>query len=433
MERLIYNELKEWKESARRKPLLLNGARQVGKTWLLKHFGEREYRKVAYLNCERRDRIENIFDSFDTRRMTLGISAVTGVDVTPDDTLIILDEIQEYPRALTALKYFCEDAPNLHVAVAGSLLGVSLHQGVSFPVGKVNTLQLYPMTFSEFLLAMGKRQAAAVLSQGEPTDISVIGDLLADLLRQYYFVGGMPEAVAHYAETGQPNGVRRIQRQILAGYRLDFSKHTTNSEAEQIARVWDSIPQQLARENKKFTYAEIKKGGRASQYSMAIQWLRDAGLVYQVTRVNKAGMPLRFYEEPAVFKLFLHDVGLLGALMDVTAEEVLLSDNAFKEYNGAFSEQYVLTQMMPVGMPVRYYATNSSDVEIDFLLQANGSLLPIEVKAGRNVQGKSLRLFVERNPGLKGIRFSMLPHKDQGWMENVPLYSVEQYIKSKTM
>ncbi len=433
MERLIYSELKEWKESPQRKPLLLNGARQVGKTWLLKHFGEREYRKVAYLNCERRDRVENIFESFDTRRMTLGISAVTGVDVTPDDTLIILDEIQEYPRALTALKYFCEDAPNLHVAVAGSLLGVSLHQGVSFPVGKVNTLQLYPMTFIEFLLAMGKRQAADVLKQGEPTDVSVIGDLLTDFLRQYYFVGGMPEAVAHYAETGQPNGVRRIQRQILADYRLDFSKHTTNSEAELVARVWDSIPQQLARENKKFTYAEIKKGGRASQYSMAIQWLKDAGLVYQVTRVNKAGMPLRFYEEPAVFKLFLHDVGLLGALMDVTAEEVLLSDNAFKEYNGAFSEQYVLTQMMPVGMPVRYYATNSSDVEIDFLLQANGSLLPIEVKAGRNVQGKSLRLFVERNPGLKGIRFSMLPHKDQGWMENIPLYCVEQYIKSKTM
>ena len=409
MERLIYNNLLKWKGRSGRKPLILNGARQVGKTWIIREFGRREYANTAYINCESTPQIEEVFKDFDTRRMVTALSAVSGESIAAGSTLIVLDEIQEYPRALTALKYFCENAPEYHVIVAGSLLGISLHQGVSFPVGKV--------------------QAAEMLQNGDISSTSALNGFFIELLRQYYYVGGMPAAVKSFAEEGNPHEVRKIQKQILADYRKDFSKHVLRSEAERIVMVWDAIPQQLAKENKKFKYSDVKPGSRANDYLLAIQWLLDAGLVYKITRVSTPKMPLRFYEEPSVFKLYMNDVGLLGAQMDAPAKDVLLGDNAFSEYKGAFSEQYVLSQMVPSALPIHYFATNDSQMEVDFIVQAEQRILPIEVKAEANVHSKSLRTFIEKNPDLKGIRFSTLPYKDQDWMENVPLYNVEKLIK----
>ena len=430
MERMIYNDLLKWKHNTNRKPLILNGARQVGKTWILKEFGRREYEKTAYINCEGADQIEEVFRDFDSSRMVTALSVLSGVDIIPEKTLVFLDEVQEYPRALTALKYFCEDAPQYHIVVAGSLLGISLHQGVSFPVGKVDMLNLYPMTLAEFVLAMGNRQAAEILHNGDMKTASSLNSFFIEMLRKYYYVGGMPAAVKEFAETGKPNEVRKIQKQILSDYRRDFSKHTSRSEAERIAMVWDAIPQQLAKENKKFKYSDVKQGSRANDFLASIQWLIDAGLIYKITRINKPARPLRFYEEPAVFKLYMNDVGLLGALMDVSAKEMLLGDNVFSEYKGALSEQYVLSQLITSEVPIHYYSTNDSQVEVDFIIQTESQIIPIEVKAEKNVHSKSLRVFIEKNPELKGVRLSMLPFEPQEWMDNIPLYGISKLIEN---
>ena len=424
MKRLLYNDLLHWKSKTNRKPLILNGARQVGKTWLLREFGRQEYPSVAYVNCERVEEIAPIFIDFDTQRMVRALSSYTSIDIVPNQTLIIIDEIQAYPRALTALKYFCEDAPEYHVAVAGSLLGISLHQGVSFPVGKVETLRLYPLNFEEFMMALGRDQLVKTLQQGDWSLINSLSSLYIELLRQYYYVGGMPGVVKEYVSGAGPQAVRQLQKQILDDYRRDFSKHPEAREVPRINQIWDSVPQQLSKENKKFQYSTLKKGGRATEFELALQWLIDAGLVYKVQRVSKPVMPLRFYEEPSVFKLFALDVGLLGAMMDVPASQVLMGDNAFKEYKGALTENYVLTQIVTSGFPIRYYATNDSKVEVDFVMQTDERILPIEAKAEENVKSKSLRTLIEQYPELKGIRFSMLPYVDQGWMENIPLFAV---------
>ena len=429
MERLLYRELLKWKNKPNRKPLILNGARQVGKTWLLREFGKREYRNMAYVNCEKVENMDEVFMNFDTRRMVMALSAVTGEGIVPGETLVFLDEIQEYPRALNALKYFCEDAPEYHVVVAGSLLGISLHQGVSFPVGKVEMMHLYPMTFTEFVLAKGNVQTASLLRDGDLEETNSLHTFLMDYLRQYYYTGGMPAAVQAFVGSGNLKEVRGIQQQILSDYRRDFSKHVSHQEAERIAMVWNSIPRQLAKKNKKFMYSEVKAGGRAGEYLLPLQWLEDAGLDYKVLRVNSPQMPLRFYEEQTVFKLFLNDVGLLGALMDVPAKDVILGDNAFVEYKGAFTELYVLSQLKPLGLVVRYFSTNNSTIELDFVVQTAQGIVPVEVKAEENVRSKSLRIFAEKHPQLKAVRFSMKPYLDQGWMVNVPLYSVEGYFR----
>ena len=428
MKRLLYKDLVKWKDASDRKPLILNGARQVGKTWLLQNFGRGEYKSVAYVNCERAENIEFVFADFDARRMIMALSAMTGVDIRPGETLIIIDEIQEYPRALTALKYFCEDVPEYHIAVAGSLLGIMLHQGVSFPVGKVDMLQLYPMNFEEFLLAMGKEQMAKLLHSGDWKLIDALSSMYMDFLRQYYYVGGMPAAVKAYSEEAGLIQVRRIQKQILFDYSHDFSKHPDSREIARINLVWNSIPRQLAKENKKFQYSEIKKGGRASEFELAIQWLMDMGLVYKVHRVTEPHLPLLFYSEESVFKLFMLDVGLLGAMMDVRAADIMVGNNIFVEYKGAFTEEFVFTQFVSGDIPIYYYSTNDSRVEIDFITQNSGRIVPIEVKAEENVRSKSLRTFVEKHPDMKGIRLSMKPYIDQGWMENVPLYALVQLI-----
>ena len=424
MKRLLFNDLVKWKNNTSRKPLILNGARQVGKTWLLQNFGREEYKSVAYINCEKAENIEFVFTDFDTRRMIMALSAMSGVDIRPGETLIIIDEIQEYPRALTALKYFCEDAPEYHIAVAGSLLGIMLHKGISFPVGKVDMLQLYPMDFEEFLLAMGKEQLVQLLHSGDWKLIDALSSMYMDFLRQYYYVGGMPAVVKAYSEEAGLIQVRNMQKQILFDYSHDFSKHPDSREVARINLVWNNIPRQLAKENKKFQYSEVKKGGRASEFELAIQWLMDMGLVYKVHRVTEPHLPLRFYSEQNVFKLFMLDVGLLGAMMDVQAADIMVGNNIFVEYKGAFAEEFVLSQFVSRGIQMYYYSTNDSRVEIDFIAQISGRICPMEVKAEENVRSKSLRTFIEKHPDLKGVRFSMKPHIDQGWMENIPLYAL---------
>lgn len=433
MKRKLYNSLIEWKKSFHRKPLILEGARQVGKTWLLMEFGRNEYENVIYINCADDSFAKNLF-VYDLKpgRIMRDIEASTGQTVVAGQTLIIFDEIQEAPHAITALKYFCENAPEQHVAVAGSLLGVVHHPGESYPVGKVNVLRLLPMSFEEFLWANGKEKLAEVLAECDWASINALSGMLVDLLRQYYYVGGMPEVVLSWTTSGNIQEVRRIQHQILDSYTNDVSKHAGN-ETERIRMVWNSIPSQLAKENKKFIYGAVKKGGRAKEFEIAIQWLVDAGLVYKLHRCKKPDMPLKFYEDFDAFKLYLLDVGLLGALSGASAAQMLVSNDVFKEFKGSFAENYVMQEIKSLSSysNVYYFAKEKSTQEVDFLIQTDQRIIPVEVKAEENVKSKSLRQFVaidHADKHLKGLRCSMLPYKDQEWMENIPLYCIHAYL-----
>ena len=431
MERKAYSQLLAWKNNPHHKPLILNGARQVGKTWLLKHFGEKEYRNVAYVNCDRSPQMEMILrEGFDMSRIIRNISAMTNVDIRPHETLIILDEIQSIPKGLSSLKYFCEDAPDYDVAVAGSLLGLQLHRGESFPVGKVDMLKLYPMTFGEFLLAKGEKVKKEALDNKEYETMSAVSPLYVELLRQYYFTGGMPAAVSAFIE-GQPlHTVRQIQKDILNDYIRDFSKHAPGNEVPRINLVWNSIPSQLGKENRKFIYGMLKKGARAKEFELAIQWLVDCGLVYKIPRTAKVAMPVRFYEDFSAFKLYLLDVGLFGAMVNAPASEILIGSNIFSEYKGTFTELYVLQQMVTVrDLDIYYYSTDDSRTEIDFVVQHEGKVTPVEVKAEENLRAKSLRQVVTNNPSLHGLRFSMSDFRREDWLDNVPLYGVESYFE----
>ncbi len=424
MIREIYAKLQEWKKKTDRKPLILNGARQVGKTYILREFGKKEYPKFAFFSLDRDQKTREVFEKGgSTGDILMALSAISQVDITPGDTLLVFDEIQDCPKALEALKYFCEDAPDVHIIVAGSLLGLSLHEGVSYPVGKVEEMRMYPMTFLEFLNAMGKTQFAKVLESGNWNVMDMVGAELTGLLRQYYYVGGMPAAVLAHVEQKGLKEVRAIQKQILRDYRRDFSKHAPAREVPRINLVWDSIPAQLARENKKFVYGAVKKSARAADFELAIQWLMDAGLVYKVPRVNAPRLPFKFYEDQNAFKLFMLDVGLMGAMVEASAESMLVGDSVFSEYKGAFTELYVFTQLKSEGISLYYHSVDNSTIEIDFLASFHDHVVPIEVKAEENVKSKSLRTFITKNPGLKGLRFSMLPYRQQDWMTNIPLYA----------
>ena len=424
MKRNIYRQLLEWKQNAARKPLILNGARQVGKTYILRLFAEKEYKKTAFFSLDRDKKVVDVFEKGGTTAdILMALSAISGVDITPGDTLVVFDEIQSCPKALEALKFFCEDAPDVHIVVAGSLLGLSLHGGVSYPVGKVEELRLYPMTFTEFLEAMGKEQLVKVLESGNWSVINMLSQEFISLLRQYYYVGGMPAAVLAHTQQKGLQEVRRIQNQIINDYSRDFSKHAPAREVPRINMVWESIPSQLAKENKKFVYGAVKKSARASDFEMAIQWLQDAGLAYRVERVSKASMPLKFYEDNNAFKLFTLDVGLMGAMVGASAESMLVGDSIFSEYKGAFTELYVFTQLKAEGLPLYYHSASNSTIEIDFLTQIHDRVVPIEVKAEVNVKSKSLRTFISNNPTLHAVRFSMLPYQQQEWMTNIPLYA----------
>lgn len=426
MERTALQQLSEWKRRSDRKPLILNGARQVGKTWAIREFARREYAKEAYIICRKNDLVEEVFKKdFDIDRIIRSLRAISGVDISPADTLIILDEVQEIPEAIESLKYFCENAPEYHIAEAGSMLGISLHAGVSFPVGKVNVIDVYPMNFEEFLMALGENEAYKVLKSHDFETTNLLHEKYVDLLRQYYYVGGMPEAVKKYVETGALNEVRRIQNEILQGYELDFSKHAPRAQVERIRMVWRSVPSQLFKNNKKFIYGALRTGARAKDFEMSLQWLQDAGLIYKVPRCTKPELPLDIYQDFSAFKIYILDTGLLGAMVKTTAEQVLINNGIFTEYKGGMTEQYVLQQLISQGAePIYYYSADNSRLELDFVIQYNGALLPIEVKAGTNVRANSLSNMLRENEGLRAVRFSMLPFTRQGQLTCVPLYAL---------
>lgn len=391
----------------------------------MKEFGAREYSEVVYINCDDNNDMQNMFVDYDVDRIIRSMSAISGVSIRPSTTLLILDEIQEVERGLASLKYFCEKAPEYHVAVAGSLLGITLHEGTSFPVGKVDMLYMYPMDFEEFLLAMGKEQLVELLRNNSWAALTPLRGMLTELLRQYYFVGGMPEAVKTYVERGDIWEVRSIHSKIIDAYRNDMSKHVPKQQVQRINMVWNSIPSQLARDNKKFIYGALRKGARANDFEIAIQWLVDSGLVHKVHRISKPVVPLKFYEDMASFKLFLLDCGLLGALSETPPEQILIGDNVFEEYKGAFTENYVLQQLKSLPRTfVYYYSNDNSTLEIDFVVQHEAHVIPIEVKAEENLRAKSLRQFVTDNSGLHGVRFSMSDYREQDWLTNVPLWAV---------
>ena len=405
---------------------MVHGARQVGKTWLLREFAKREYRKEAYIVCRKNELARQLFSQdFNIDRILRGLRALSGVDITPHDTLIILDEVQDIPEALESLKYFKEEAPEYHIAVAGSLLGISLHQDVSYPVGKINVINLYPMNFEEFLLAKGENEACKLLQSRDYDTLNLLHEKYTDLLRQYYYVGGMPEAVKKYVETGALQEVRDIQEGILQGYGLDFSKHAPKEQVPRIRMVWSSIPSQLFKENKKFIYGALRKGARAHDFEMAIQWLIDAGLIYKVPRCTKPELPLSIYEDLSAFKLYMLDIGLMGALVKTDPANILIKNDIFKEYKGGMTEQYVLQQMKSKDIaPVYYHKTDDSRLEIDFLIQRKGEMIPIEVKAEGNVRANSLTKFLSNTPDLQAERYSMLPYKVQNNLTNIPLYAI---------
>lgn len=426
MERLVLQQLKEWKERKDRKPLIVNGARQVGKTWALREFVKREYAKEAYIICRKNELVEQVFkQDFNVERILLSLSAIIHVDITPGDTLIILDEVQEIPEAIEALKYFCENAPEYHIAVAGSLLGISLHHNVSYPVGKVNEIDMYPMSYGEFLLAKGEKQCYQLLEEHNFEITNLLHEKYVDLLRQYYYVGGMPEAVKKYVETGALKEVRRIQKEILKGYERDFSKHSPKEQIERIKMVWKSIPSQLFKDNKKFIYGALRQGARAKDFEIAIEWLIDSGLLYKVPRCTKPALPLDIYEDFSVFKLYLLDIGLLGAMVNVDPAQILINNQIFSEYKGGMTEEYVLQEMKSRNIsPIYYHKTDDSRLELDFVIQYKGKLLPIEVKAEGNVRANSLMTLLKTNPDLQAVRFSMLPYKKQEQLFCVPLYVI---------
>ncbi|MDE6002212.1 MAG: ATP-binding protein [Prevotella sp.] len=432
MERYLYKDLKRWSASKERRPLVLFGARQVGKTWLLKEFGSREYKNTAFVSFDRDDAANQLMTTEKAAdKLLRGLSAITGIDITPHDTLVILDEIQDCPVALTRLKAFAEDAPEYHIVACGSLLGIALHEGISYPVGKVDELYLYPMTFGEFLLANGKDKMQELLAESNWAVLSAISSEYIDLLRQYYYVGGMPAAVRAYAEGKGINAVRTEQKQILNDYDRDFSKHAPKRVVPRIRMVWQNIVSQLTKENKKFVFGAMKKGARAAEFEEAIQWLTDAGIVYKVNRVNAVQMPLKFYGDRDAFKLFIMDVGLMGAMADVPASQIMVGENIFKEYKGAFTEVYVESQLATTGIPVYYHSVERSRIELDFVIQLSDNVYPVEVKAEENVKAKSMKVFIESNPALKGIRLSMKNYENQSWIENIPLYAFREYLSGR--
>lgn len=426
MERRAFRLLVAWKNDRERKPLVLRGARQVGKTWLLREFGRIHYEQVAYVNCERDRSVASIFaGDLDPGRILRGLEIAAGITINRATTLVIIDEIQEVPQALTSVKYFAEERPEIHLAVAGSLLGIALRTNASFPVGKVNFIDLHPLDFDEFLRGIGEAQLAdLVLDQDWPL-IGSFADRLTELLRLYMFVGGMPEAVARYAVGDPYDVVRSVQFDIIRGYENDFAKYATATVSRRIADIWASLPSQLARENKRFILGRVREGARAREFEDALQWLCDAGLVHQVTRFTKPASPIRAYEDAKIFKLFLHDTGMLGALSGLEPSVLLQGAGIFEEFEGALTEQYVLQQIVAARNSVpMYWAPEGGRAEIDFAIERSGDLVPIEVKAAENLQSKSLRSYIDRYHPAEAWRFSLANYREQEDMINVPLYAV---------
>lgn len=425
MRRVLIDKLREWKDRSGHKPLIIRGARQVGKTWLMKEFAKTEYKNYVYINFDDNEVLNNVFvRDFDIDRILMAISVSENVEID-SDTLLIFDEIQEAPRGITALKYFNEKAPQYDILAAGSLLGISMHHNDSFPVGKVEFLDLYPLSFVEFADAMGQGRLVQLLERGDWELVSSTASKYEQLLRLYFYLGGMPGVVVDYIENRDLNSVRKIQQDILDSYDVDFSKHAPNNEVPRLRMVWHSVVGQLAKENKKFIYGFLKKGGRAKEFELAIEWLRDAGLLYKIPRTKSGLLPLVAYEDFSAFKVFIVDVGLMCAMCKLPAQVLIEGDRLFTDFKGALTEQYVLQQLVSMGdMDIYYWSADNSQGEIDFLVQHAGKVIPIEVKAAENLQSKSLRAFVEKYKGLKGLRVSMSGYREQDWMRNIPLYGL---------
>lgn len=426
MERALMKKLVGWKDSPVRKPLILKGARQVGKTWLMQEFGKKYFKKTAYVNFDHNPVMQHIFDQdFDIRRILMAINIETGVVVTPRDTLIIFDEVQEAPAAISALKYFCENGPEYPVIAAGSMLGVALHEGISYPVGKVNTLSLYPLSFYEFLMAQGEEGLARLLDDRDMEMMNAFHDKYVTALKNYYYTGGMPEIVRFFSENKDYAAVRKMQEELLEMYEADFSKHMNPRELPRVRMVWHAIPAQLAKENKKFFFGQVKKGARAKDFEMAVEWLMDCGLITRVNRVTKPAVPLKAYAEENAYKLYFFDAGLLGALSGLDAKSILEGNRIFTEFKGALTEQYVCQQMIADrDLTLFYMLSENGRYEIDFLVQHEGNVVPIEVKAGQTVHAKRLRAYCEKYAPSLAVRLSMNPCEKQDHLLNMPLYGV---------
>ena len=433
MYRVAIEELYKWKEGKRRKPLIIEGARQVGKTWLMKEFGNRAYENTVYINFDSNSRMAELFASdLNTERLIMGLELYAGRKIDPTNTLLIFDEVQEVPRALSSLKYFYEDVPQYHIICAGSLLGIALHGGTSFPVGKVDFLTLYPLSFKEFLAATTGERFSELLDEQDYQLITPFKQTYIDALKQYYFVGGMPEAVESFIEEKDFIEVRKIQKRILAAYEQDFSKHAPIDIVPKIRMVWNSIPSQLAKESKKFIYGLVREGGRAKEYEAAIMWLCDCGLVHKVGRVNVAGIPLKAYEDLKAFKLFIVDVGLLGCMTGLRQRTLLDGNDLFVEFKGALTEQYVCQQLKTIGdLGIYYYTNDRNSCEVDFILDTGEQIIPVEVKAEINLKAKSLRTYCEKYSPEISIRTSMADFKKEDWLINLPLYAIEEICEWK--
>lgn len=431
MKRSKLADLVAWKNSGSRKPLILRGARQVGKTWLMKEFGNTQYAQTIYVNFEKNKRLKALFaDDFDIRRVIVALQAESGLTIHAENTLLIFDEIQAVPEAITALKYFQEDANEFHIVAAGSLLGMALHSGFSFPVGKVVFMDLYPLTFLEFLEALGDRALIEMLQLADWKLITAYKSKFIERLRQYYYVGGMPEAVVKFSENNNFIEVREIQKQILDAYEQDFSKHAPLEIVPRIRMVWNSVPSQLAKENRKFIYGVMKEGSRAKDYESAILWLTDCGQLHKVCRASKPAIPLKAYEDRSAFKLFLADVGLLAAMGDIDAKTLLEGSAIFSEFKGALTEQFVFQQLNSTNEYIIYYwSAERSMSEIDFIVQYDDLVVPVEVKAEENLQAKSLKVYLEKFRPAISIRTSMSDFRQQDWLTNLPLYAISEFKK----
>ncbi|HEY5583252.1 MAG TPA: ATP-binding protein [Ruminiclostridium sp.] len=426
MFRQAIEDLKKWKNNLNRKPLIIRGARQVGKTWLMREFGKGCFDNTVYINFDGNERMNELFSGdMDIRRIITGLELETGFKINPENTLIIFDEVQEVPLALTSLKYFNENAPEYQIVAAGSLLGVALHKGTSFPVGKVEFLDLYPLNFIEFLMATGKEQFAELLEKGDFAMVTNFKTKYIDALKHYYFVGGMPEVVFNFSQDNDFNKVREIQKRILDAYEQDFSKHAPNEVVPRIRLIWNSIPAQLAKENKKFLYGLVKEGARAREYELAMLWLIDCGLVIKVSRITKPALPLKAYEDLKAFKLFMLDVGLLSCMSRLNSKTLLDGNALFEEFKGALTEQYVLQQLKTIkGLDTYYWANDRGNSEIDFVIDNGSTIAPIEVKAETNLKAKSLKTYKEMFSPEISVRTSMSDYKKEDWLVNIPLYAI---------
>ena len=430
MKRDIYRALEDWKKSTRRKPLILNGARQVGKTYALKHFGQTSYEKIAYLNFEKDEKLGQYFEgTLDPKQIIKILSIHTEVDIEPRRTLLILDEIQECLKALNSLKYFCEEANEYHVVAAGSLLGVKTAREKGFPVGKVNFLHMYPLTFFEFLSALGQEKTCLFLKEHhtyEPIP-NPMHEKLIQLLKLYFFIGGMPEAVAEYAKTENLNIIREIQSEIINSYEKDFAKHAPPNEIMKITTVWKQVHRQLAKENKKFIFAAIRKSARGRDYEEAIQWLSDAGLIHKSYLVESPKFPLSAYADNNIFKIFLFDVGLLGAQSNLSPQVIIDGDLLFTEFKGALTENYVAQELIASRHQEPYYWASEGTAEIDFLIEEDHEIYPLEVKAGASQKKKSLLVYNQKYAPSKLIRATTMNLKHDGDIYNCPLYLISRF------